>query len=293
MSSLTPHHSTEYNSRFKEHLSIYVPPADHPIEGSRFSPESPPPAPSRTHSSWTNASTIRGSTSARDETKEIHRNSLPSIPSSTSRRSRIGKLFFDIRTLVRDREPEIIPMQQPDLPPWPPLHIEKRTQCCHDCPCHAVSKKQKRHRKILTIILILVILYLLGNVIALNTRVFVRGSTVQVSSNTTASSASSLSAAAQQCLSQYTVDAPSDPSGYPCAQCLPALLAVPSNFSDGNVQDSQQILNAIQFCGLRSIFETSDSDGQSALKNGNWAQDVKFCAWTGVSCDGMGRVSSL
>lgn len=290
--SSTPRPSREHSSRFKEHLSIYVPPANYPIEASRFSPESPP-EPSRTLSSWTNASTVRSSTPIRKDMKEMDTGSLPSVPSFTSRTSRMGRLFFDIRTLVRDREPEVVPIQQPDLPPWAPLHIEKRTQCCHDCPCHSVSKKDRRRRRILIIVLVLVILYLLGNTVVLNTRVFAPQPAVQVSPNITSSSSSSLSAVAQQCLSQYTVNAPSDPSGYPCSQCLPTLQAVPSDFSDGTAQDSQQILNAVQFCGLRSIFETSDSNGQSALKNGNWAQDVKFCAWTGVSCDGMGRVSSL
>lgn len=194
----------------------------------------------------------------------------------------------------------MVPMQEAELPPWPPLHIEKRAGCCHDCPCHALAaKKSKKGRldrlrkKILIYVLVMIILYLLGNVIALNTRVFAPQVDVHVTSNGTTSSSSTLSAEAQQCLSQYNVNAPSDPSGYPCSTCLPTLQAVPSNFSDGNAQDSQQILNAIQFCGLRSIFETSNGDGQAALKNGNWAQDVKFCAWTGVSCDGTGRVASM
>ena len=270
-----------------EHLSIYVPPTDYPGEVSRFSPESPP-APSRTLSSWTNASTVHSTTQKLGGMKAY---STPSIPSSTSRRSRIEKLFFGFRTFVRDKEPEVVPIQQPELPPWAPLQIEKRTQCCHDCPCRVISMRDKRRRRFLTIMLILVILYLLGNMVALNMRVFV--TPTKTVANSTTSPSSSLLAVAQQCLTQYTVNAPSDPSGYPCSQCLPTLQAIPSNFSDDNSQDNQQILNAIQFCGLRSIFETSDSNGQSALKTGNWAQDVKFCAWSGVSCDGMGRVASL
>lgn len=140
-------------------------------------------------------------------------------------------------------------------------------------------------------VLILIILYLLGNVALLDTRVFAPQRVVVVSNSTT--TPQGLSSAAQQCLSQYTLNAPSNPAGYPCSTCLPVLQSVSSNVTDGNPQDSQQLLNAIQFCGLRAIFETSDDDGQAALKNGGWAQDAKFCAWSGVSCDSTGRVSSL
>lgn len=287
--------SGEYGSKFKEHLSIYVPSQDCLVESSRFSPESPPARPSRRFSSWTNASTVRSSTPTRatpfrKDTMDSEAHSIPPSFAPSSRKSRFGRLFFDLRTLGRDREPDLVPLQEPRMQPWPPLHIEKRA-CCHDCPCHAISKKKQRRRWILVAILILIILYLLGNVVALNTRVFAPQNVGVVSNGTSA--ASGLSAEAQQCLSQYTVNAPSDPSGYPCSTCLPALQAVPPNFSDGDSQDKQQQLNAVQFCGLRAVFETSDSDGQAALKNGNWAQDVKFCAWTGVSCDGSGRVASL
>ena len=186
-------------------------------------------------------------------------------------------------------------MPEPQVAPWAPLHIEKRN-CCHDCPCHAVKKKPSRweriKRRVLIYALIMIILYLLGNTIALNTRVFGSQNTTQVTpANTT--SASGLSADAQQCLSQFTVNAPSDPSGYPCSTCLPTLQAVPANVTDGTTQDSQNILNAVQFCSLRSVFETSDSTGQAALQNGNWAQDTKFCAWSGVACDGSGNVASV
>ena len=276
----------EYQSKFKEHLSIYVPPSHYPVEASRFSPETPPDVPSRTVSSWTNASTAHSahqSTLIHKESRDVETRSLSSPSTMSTRKSRLGKLFWDIRTLVRDKEPEVVPEPEPELPPWPPLNIEKRG-CCHDCPCHAVKKQtrwERIKRRVLIYSLILIILYLLGNVIALNTRVFAPQVSTQVGSNAVTTS-SVLSTDAQQCVSQFTVDAPSDPSGYPCSTCLPTLQGVPSNFVDGTSQQSQQILDAIQFCGLRSIFETSDSTGQSALKNGNWGQDVKFCAWREV-----------
>ena len=57
--------------------------------------------------------------------------------------------------------------------------------------------------------------------------------TAQARSNSTSSNPSTvtLSSSAQQCLSQFTLNAPSNPSGYPCSTCLPILVAVPLNFS--------------------------------------------------------------
>ncbi|TCD65564.1 hypothetical protein EIP91_002484 [Steccherinum ochraceum] len=291
-------------SRFKEHLSIFIPPLNFPVETSRFSPESPP-EPARTLSTWTNSTTVMRSpiSTSKDRDIEAQRSTSPRSvsTSSTKLKDRFTRLWFDVRTMGRDKEPELVPIQPAELPPWSPLHVEKRSTgaCCVDCPCRK-NKNKKRKRslrdRILIYVLIIVILYLLGDSIFLNVRVTNMAAAPSPSlapSNATASTSTVLSADAQQCLSQYNVNAPSDPSGYPCSSCLPVLQGVPTNFSDGNVQDAQQIQNAIQFCGLRSIFETSDSDGQSSLKSGNWVNDVKFCAWSGVSCDGSGRVSSL
>ncbi|KAJ3553680.1 hypothetical protein NM688_g3481 [Phlebia brevispora] len=293
----TPRPSQDHptNSRFRENLSIYVPPSDLPIQASRFSPESPPAESSRTHSMWTTTATVRSATPIRKET--VNFRSMETQP-TPSYKSRFTKFWFDVRTLVSPREPQLVPIQEPELAPWPPLHIEKRA-CCHNCPCHSLQKKDSKKRKrqkIFVGILVVVILYLLGNSIALNTRVFGASSPPRNSAdpqNATVASANTLSADAQQCLSQYEVNAPSNPTQYPCSTCLPVLQAVPPNFSDGNVQDPQQITNAIQFCALRAVFETTDSDGQSSLKDQDWVQDVRFCAWTGVQCDGSGRVSSL
>ena len=94
-------------------------------------------------------------------------------------------------------------------------------------------------------------------------------------------------------VSQYTLNAPSDPQSYPCSTCLPVLQDVPADFSTSDPADGEQIQNAIQFCGLRSIFETSSTEGQQGLSNAGWVKDVRFCAWQGVHCDGFGRVSTL
>ncbi|KIO13835.1 hypothetical protein M404DRAFT_446365 [Pisolithus tinctorius Marx 270] len=104
-----------------------------------------------------------------------------------------------------------------------------------------------------------------------------------------------LSADALQCISQYTLNAPSSPSSYPCSSCLPALQGVPSSFmsNSANAQDAQTINNAVQFCSLRAVYETANAQGQTTLGNGSWSQNLNFCTWTGVTCDTSGRVSSL
>ncbi|KAI0326328.1 L domain-like protein [Cubamyces sp. BRFM 1775] len=190
--------------------------------------------------------------------------------------------------MPRHREPELIPMQRPPLQAWAPL--EKQQHGCEHC-----HKKQKRDR-VLGCILIVILLYLLGNTIFLNVRVLKTTPQPSSSSPNASSGASSstvLSADAQQCISQYNLNAPTDPQSYPCSTCYPVLSAIPSNFSDGNSQDAQTIANAVQFCGLRSIFDVSSSSGQTVLSNGGWVKDVRFCAWSGVKCDGFGRVSTL
>ncbi|KAG6381983.1 hypothetical protein JVT61DRAFT_612 [Boletus reticuloceps] len=107
--------------------------------------------------------------------------------------------------------------------------------------------------------------------------------------------ANALSADAQQCLSQYTLVAPSTPRGYPCSTCTSVLQAVPSSYTSNSAhtQITQLINSAVQFCSLRAIYEIANAQGQAMLGNGSWTQNVDFCTWTGVSCDTSGQVSSL
>ncbi|KAH7883248.1 RNI-like protein [Phlebopus sp. FC_14] len=279
------------SSKFREHLSLTLPAGhlDIPIEQSKFSPASTV-APSSRFS-------FVGSTSKRSQSKS--KDIEAGTRQSPGLRDRFTKLFFDLRTF-NNTEPDLVPIQEPQLTQWPPLNVEKRRCTCncnlHD-PRHAEkARKQKRRSRCLLFLLIIILLLLIGNSIFLNVRVISLSSSSSTSpTNATASTTSMLSTNAQQCLSQYTLNAPTAPSAYPCSTCLPSLQAVPSSFisNAANSQDAQEITNAIQFCGLRAIYETANVQGQASLGNGSWAQDVKFCAWTGVSCDGSGRVASL
>ncbi|KAG1739091.1 L domain-like protein [Suillus paluster] len=192
-------------------------------------------------------------------------------------------MFFDFRI------PESRPDPEAQLSQWPPLHVHKR-----QCNCQIDKKKKRRRRSCCLILLIIILLFLIGDTIFLNIRVLNMTMTINNSplmTNTT--TPNFLSANAQQCLSQYTLDAPSSPSSYPCSTCLSTLQTVPSTYLSSNTQNAQQILNAIQFCGLRGIFDTANSQGQASLGNGSWVNNVKFCAWNGVTCDSSGRVSNL
>ncbi|KIJ15559.1 hypothetical protein PAXINDRAFT_133622, partial [Paxillus involutus ATCC 200175] len=280
------------SSKFREHLSLSLPPnhLDIPIERSKFSPASTVAPSLSRFSSFMPSSSKSSQASPKDIEAGIQ-------PASSSLRDRFTKLFFDFRTFSNS-EPDLAPIQDSRLSQWPPLNIEKRRCTCHfQDPRHdAKVRKQKRRSRCLLILLIIILLLLIGDAIFLNVRVLSLPNTSSVSStSSTTSTAYALSADAQQCLSQYTLNAPTSPTNYPCSTCLPTLQAVPSSYTSNtaNSQNSQQITNAIQFCGLRAIYETANSQGQATLGNGSWAQDVKFCAWTGVNCDGSGRVASL
>lgn len=294
--------SWERASRFRERLSqiTIAPPTAAPLEKSQFSPDSPPPPPpprkSFTHIRMGSSSTTHLHKTPRNLEAGVR--NLQS-PKSSGGMSRINAFIESVRNWGR-REPEMIPIQEPThLGPWPPLHVDKRTHVCH---CQ--DPKRKKRRRIWMFILIIVLLYLLANSIVLNTRVLTippssggtgQNTAAQPSSTSSPSSGSTfaLSNDQQQCLTQFTVDAPNRPSSYPCGSCLPLLQAVPQSFSDTDPQDGQSVQNALQFCGLKAFFDSANSQGQQTLSNGRWIQDIKFCAWNGVSCDGSGRVSTL
>ena len=176
---------------------------------------------------------------------------------------RMRKFMFDLRTW--HTQPDIVPIQDARLEPWPPLHIEKRLCPCQDPRRIKEKKQKKKRRRIMMILLIIVLIYLLANSVVLNVRVFSTPSTdssslgqnlpvtndpgqgTQVTTTTQSSSSQQtsspvvLSANQQQCLTQFTVNAPSNPSSFPCSTCLPILQSVPSAFIQTNQQDGQNV----------------------------------------------------
>ncbi|KDQ56386.1 hypothetical protein JAAARDRAFT_36554 [Jaapia argillacea MUCL 33604] len=317
-------------SRFREHLSISVPTPSQlteiPLEKSHFSPDSPPPHPPQTDSSSTMRNTFRTRSSDQERDLEAgtrtrgmngngHGVTSPGGRSTWGMgfRDRFTKFFFELRTNGGSRgeqEQDLIPIQPAYMAEWPPLNVEDKAKLASSshqylrhpvvCPCHNKGKeelrREKRRKWCLILILIIFILLLLSNLIFLNVRVVDLSSPhLTIPTTTTTSSSSTLlSASAQQCLSQYTLNAPSSPSTYPCSTCLPVLQSVPyAQLESTDSGDAQQVVNAIQFCGLKGIFDNSGSNAQTSFKQSGWLNDTRFCAWTGVSCDGTGKVSAL
>ena len=207
--------------------------------------------------------------------------------STTTFRDRFTKLFFDVRTL--NREPEVdLPMQPPAMSQWPPLHIEKRPVQC-SCPRCEDDPARKWRRRAMVTLLMAFLLYVLANLVMLDVRVLTQPSAKSSPQAVSTSSSSTLSADAQQCITQYTLDAPTSPTTYPCSTCLPLL----SNLSYNYTAVYPAARDATQFCALRALWEDSDSNGQAGLEASGWVKDVKFCTWGGVQCDGSGGVSSL
>jgi predicted nucleic acid-binding Zn ribbon protein len=278
-------------------------PAPDQTQTLSYPPPTPAPAPDHTRApsypfSRTSfgSSTFKGALSPPQKMRDLEEG-YPDPASSrtlpTTYRDRLSRWFFDARTGGgRDTTQFDLPIQE--LPPWSPLNIKKHqpspseNQCCMHCREHLkkqVAKKQKRpRRRILVVVLVILLLWLIGNVVALDIANF-RSSVSTVSS---ASPSDDLSADQRACLSQFILNAPSTPTLYPCAQCLPLIEQVSSNSSSFGTA-----LNAAQFCGLRSLWEDADATGQAALQASGWVEDVKFCAWGGVQCNGSGQVSSM
>lgn len=236
-------------------------------------------------------------------------------------RDRFTKFLFDAKSLKKEHsEPDFgIAMQETvQMEQWAPLNIEKRNPPtyaqqaqdqhlprCTCCPHHHDHQKKKQQegtlkkwrRKFLIFLGLLFLLWVFANLVALDAKVLSPAisssgsgtTTSSAPSSTSSSSSSTLSAAAQECITEYTVNAPNSPTTYPCSTCLPLLSVLPSSVTDEN----PAALEATQFCALRALWEDSDSTGQSGLENGGWVEDVKFCSWSGVTCDGSSRVSSL
>ena len=275
-------------SRFKEHLSI-SPPDILNVEQSRFSPDSPPAHPLRT-ASLTLAGTPPSLMRARDIPEDVE--SLRSHGSNTRRqtiRDRFTKIFFDVRTLdegSNSHDGDLVSVRP--LSPWAPLKLEKeKSPLPTTYPALRYSPPQKKQAKRRfrwwALLLILIILALLGNLAFLNVRVVELSKVIK--ENTPSSPTPTPSPDnVQECLSQFTLNAPSNPSAYPCSTCLPVL---------SNVTNNADAINALQFCGLRAILESASTTGQTALSNGGWGKDLRVCTWSGVSCSGSDIVTSL
>ncbi|KAJ3487155.1 hypothetical protein NLI96_g3726 [Meripilus lineatus] len=123
-STITSPPSDRFPGKFREHLSVSIPPLDFSIDTSRFSPESPE-NPRHTQVSWDPSSSSHSTNMGRrDRDIEAQKTMTSPASSSLTLRDRCTQ-FFNIRTRS-NRDSEMVPIQPAYLPPWQPLHVEKR-----------------------------------------------------------------------------------------------------------------------------------------------------------------------
>ena len=288
-------------SKLKENLSIAVPPPNSSLERSRFSPDSPPEQVFSLGRLVLQRSSPRSrrfdpEKGTAGESRSSSTSSQPSI------KDRFVRFFVQLR-VGRRNDDSAVQRAVPIVAPAPSEATVWRLDNVRgsepqDARHVHPTCTHKRYSRTLLLALIIFLLYLFVNVIVLNVRTFAPSQTPSRVLSTTppasptgapTSSVMMISADAQQCISQYMLDAPSDPTGYPCDTCLPLLAAVPANAT--SVYPVAR--DGTQFCGLRSIWEDAGQQGQAGLEAGGWVESVKFCTWSGVRCNGAGRVSSL
>jgi hypothetical protein len=271
-------------------LSVYVPPASLPITGSRFSPDSPTHPPPRRSSLFSGGR--RSRSQSRDTLPRVSYQSprpppaapLPPPPPITepesARESKLHKWIFRLRT--RDVQP-VLPVQRP-------LLLSEKT------PAQTPALRKTWYQRIWTTILIIVIIFLLINTIVLNLRISVLERLPSTSTSTPPSAPANLSAltpAQEQCIVQFSVNAVAAPASYPSSSCAGALASVSPAAFTANATLAQQVGEALDFSGLKGVFDAASKSAQQSLFNGGWLDDVRFCTWSGVTCDMTGRVKSL
>lgn len=89
------------------------------------------------------------------------------------------------------------------------------------------------------------------------------------------------------------MNAAAAPASYPSSTCAGTLASVPAAALASNATLAQQVGDALDFSGLKGVFDATSSSAQQTLFKGGWLDDVRFCTWSGVTCDTTGRVTSL
>ncbi|KAF8316036.1 RNI-like protein [Clavulina sp. PMI_390] len=174
---------------------------------------------------------------------------------------------------------------------------KKNRSCFFFCGKKQKPAKKEKKGRFWLILLIIILIYLLGNNVFLNVKVAQLtqpSSTSDGGSSGTGGSTSGtggVSQAVKDCISQFKLNAASNPTSYPCSTCASILQTVPNDFSSSNAPITGQGA-ALQFCALGDIARAASNS--SALTNVGWLKDADPCgSWSGVQCDTQGRVSSL
>ena len=190
-----------------------------------------------------------------------------------------------------------------DLPSFGPLTSEKprRDSVRYDM---IVARKKKRRNiyiaaALLGITIVVVVIILVVRLVKPNKDAGVTakptGSSSPVPSPSptpTPSTSPLLTPDQSKCLTDFIASAPSAPLDYPVS-CLKTLQSVPAEITTTDPTAAGFIVAAKQFSALRLLFDGCSGAAQQGLNAGRWFKDTKLCAWSGVQCDGSGRVSQL
>ncbi|KAF8331324.1 uncharacterized protein EI90DRAFT_3123480 [Cantharellus anzutake] len=190
--------------------------------------------------------------------------------------------------------PDHSPLSPIVLRQWDHLNVPYRVPPRQEKHAH---KEQKSSGRCWIIILIIIIIFLLGNSVFLNIRVLnvqPPTPTTTVSPTPTSTAAPTSTSVSQQvldCLSQFKLNAGNNPTSYPCSSCAPVLGGIPNDLipSVKNPPVTGQG-NVLQFCALSDLVAATSNN---TLQNVGWLKDTKFCSWSGLSCDSAGRVNSM
>ena len=315
-----PQRSKSRTTRFKESLFVSTTAANNQKtnnqEHSAWSPltppsSTPPSTEKRFFTGFSQAKT-RSSSSEQNDFRSPSSASPPPHP-RPSAESMLKNVFG--RMLRQPRSPTLPTISRPilihgtgapnydDLPSFGPMTAEKprRDSVQHDM---AVARRKKRRNiyiiaALIGITIVVVVIILVVRLVKPNTNAGITaeptGSSAPSPSPSPAISPSTSTLLTQEqskCLNDFTASAPSAPLDYPVS-CLKTLQSVSAEITTTDPTTADIIAAAKQFIALRLLFDKCSAAAQQGLNEGRWFKDTTLCAWTGVQCDGFGRVSQL
>ena len=316
----TPQRSKSLTARFKDTLFISTTIANNQKannqEQSAWSPLTPPastpPATSKSLFTRFSEAKTRSASSEHNDSRSHSSTtplSLPRPPAESMLKNAFAKM------LRQPRSPTLPTISRPiqihgygtpnydDLPSFGPLALEKPQR---DPMRSDMTVPRRRKRRNIYIATALIGITIIVIVIILVVRLVKSGKDAGITAAPTESSSPSpspsptltpsisslLTPEQLKCLTDFTVSAPSAPLDYPVS-CLKTLQSVSAEITTTDPATSDVLEAAKQFSALRLLFDKCSAAAQQGLNAGRWFKDTGLCAWTGVQCDGSGRVIQL
>jgi hypothetical protein len=314
----TPQRSKSRIARFKDTLFVSTTVANNheadSQEQSAWSPLTPPVSspPATARSLFTRFSPARSASSEHKDSRGPSSASPPPLPHPSAEsklKSAFGMMLRQPRSPILPTISKPIPIREygtpnyNDLPSFGPLISEKprRDSMRYDI---TIARRKKRRNiyiaavltgiTILVVVIILVVRLAKSNKDSSITAEPTGSSSPGASPSPTPTPSSSgfLTPEQSKCLTDFTASAPSAPLDY-SVSCLKTLQSVSAEITTADPAAAEVIVAAKQFSALRLLFDRCSAAAQQGLSAGRWFKDTNLCAWTGVQCDGAGRVSQL